>query len=456
MMSKSIDFPGRSSQGLPSGRARRSVGVMGGIGVLAMLLAGCEITNPGPIQDEFLVEEQSHLAMVRGAGRSLVGPVGDFVQTGGVVAREVFPGGQIGAGAFSTQALIGAITSEDTGGPWSGLHEARFIGEYAVELFSRDGVNASADVIAQAHTWAGFANRLLGENFCQVAFDGGGVEPSSAALTRAETQFTAAIASAATSEQSQAAYAGRAQARLALGDWAGAASDASQVGLGFTLLLPTSALAGERNAFAYGSNGSPHRSQTVRFTYYDTYYPATGDPRVAWETYPDQEYCTASLEGYGSVPCTRPKYKHRELSDPFLLAGGAEMVLIRAEALLMQGSENWPGALDLINQVRTRIVSETTGQPLEPWTATSAEGTWTILMRERGIELWLDGRRLADLRRWEANGVPGDPELPDETVLGPFVSSYNPNDRCWPIPRSEVEQNTNIDPSEVIDSRWGS
>jgi hypothetical protein len=129
------------------------------------------------------------------------------------------------------------------------------------------------------------------------------------------------------------------------------------------------------------------------------------------------------------------------------------MLLIRAEATLMLNPANWPEALALINQVRTRINKEGTTTPLVPWTASSNVETWTILMRERGIELWLDGKRLADLRRWDENGVPGDRELPDETQLGTFVSSYNPNDTCYPVPLSEVNENPNVDPADVIKSR---
>src|SRR5690606_38561286 len=50
---------------------------------------------------------------------------------------------------------------------------------------------------------------------------------------------------------------------------------------------------------------------------------------------------------------------------------------------------------------RVRNISDKTGLPLEPWTANNLDDAWTFLMRERGIELWLEGRRLADMRRWE-------------------------------------------------------
>ncbi|MGI9182193.1 MAG: RagB/SusD family nutrient uptake outer membrane protein [Longimicrobiaceae bacterium] len=34
--------------------------------------------------------------------------------------------------------------------------------------------------------------------------------------------------------------------------------------------------------------------------------------------------------------------------------------------------------------------------------AGTVDEAWVLLMKERGIELWLEGRRLPDLRRWAA------------------------------------------------------
>src|SRR5690606_37925997 len=112
-----------------------------------------------------------------------------------------------------------------------------------------------------------------------------------------------------------------------------------------------------------------------------------------------------------------------------------------AEALLEDGQ--WPEALALINQVRTRNVSETTGSSLEPWDAGSLEEAWTFLKRERGIDLWLEGRRLGDLRRWEDNGTPGMLDWPDfESVSHAFAEA--PRARCIPVSKTERESNPNI------------
>jgi starch-binding outer membrane protein, SusD/RagB family len=59
------------------------------------------------------------------------------------------------------------------------------------------------------------------------------------------------------------------------------------------------------------------------------------------------------------------------------------------------------------------------------------------LKAERAIELWLEARRLWDLRRWLADGSPG--EMPDMTDRS----------TCFPVPDSEIDRNPNIRESDL-------
>ena len=77
------------------------------------------------------------------------------------------------------------------------------------------------------------------------------------------------------------------------------------------------------------------------------------------------------------------------------LAKGTEMLLIRAEAALR--ANDLTNAMLFINQGRTAAT-------LAPLTATTVAGAYVHLMRERGAVLWLEGRRLFDLKRWLAEG----------------------------------------------------
>ena len=123
------------------------------------------------------------------------------------------------------------------------------------------------------------------------------------------------------------------------------------------------------------------------------------------------------------------------------------MRLLQAEAILQQG-QPYAGAMTLINQVRTRNVSDLTDAPLDPWNATSTDEAWTFLKRERYIELWLEGRRLADERRWQSDGSGGTLDTPDwENPSNPGYTPLftdNPRSYCFDIPTSERDANPNV------------
>ena len=69
---------------------------------------------------------------------------------------------------------------------------------------------------------------------------------------------------------------------------------------------------------------------------------------------------------------------------------------------------------------------------LTPWTATNATEAWTALKRERGIELWLESRRLGDFRRWATLSRPGAAE------------DMTGRDLCFATPLSEKQTNPNF------------
>ena len=83
------------------------------------------------------------------------------------------------------------------------------------------------------------------------------------------------------------------------------------------------------------------------------------------------------------------------------------------------------GAATLINARRVSL-------GLTPWPTTNATEAWTALKRERGIELWLESRRLGDFRRWAALNRPGT----SDDMTG--------RDLCFATPLSEKETNPNF------------
>jgi hypothetical protein len=97
----------KNGQGKTGGRrsARRATGAMMGMALGALLLTGCDVTNPGPVQDEYLSDPGAQPGLVNGAVRRMSELIGWTSYTTALLSREIFPGGQTGAGGHdvSTQ-----------------------------------------------------------------------------------------------------------------------------------------------------------------------------------------------------------------------------------------------------------------------------------------------------------------------------------------------------------------
>ena len=437
-------------------RACRRAVVIAAAVLTATFATGCEVTNPGPVPDESLELAGLRLGFVNGGKERLTRAVGWLSYNTALVAREIFPGGQTGSYGHDVphQAGSHAWSSSGPNNSYPNAQQARWIAEEAIRRFTEVG-DVDPALIFQAHNWAGYANRVLGENWCEAVIDGGPLEPGSKYFERAEQHFTNAIAIAPDSYSKLTATAGRAQVRMWLKNWEGAVADAAQVPDDFVFNIEMDFTGGntnQRNHLYFAAASTPYRSYTVRFTFFDTYYTQTGDPRTPWIDYTlaTDRLCAGSLQGFGRVPCTR-QWKYKSENDDIRLSSGREMRLIEAEALLVQG--NWMAALAKINQVRTSVISSTTGQPLAPWTASTLEEAWTILKRERGIELWLEARRMGDQRRWE--GTPGSYELPNFEARSNLFVQYprgreatdgqpQPRLLCYNISNTERNTNPNI------------
>jgi hypothetical protein len=420
-----------------------------------ILLAGCEVTNPGPVRDEFIALPASQQGLINGTRRVLSIALGNRAYTTALLAREIFPGGQTGAWGHSVTNQGGHITPGD-GPEFTNLHEARFIAETAVKRFTQAG--AADETMYEANLWGGFAYRMLGEWWCEAVVPstdpdvreaGAYFQTTTPYFERAVEKFTAALQYAATDDQRNAARAARAAANVWLKKWADAAADASQVPNNFVLAATMTPLEETLYNDLYEANSGTFRSFTIRFTWFYDYYEQTGDPRTRWGVDPQFAVAVGSLSGFpgGRVPYN-PQRKYPSRDSDINLASGWEMRLIEAEAMLARG--DWQGAMTMINQVRTRNVSDHTGEPLEPWQASSLEEAWTFLKRERYIELWLEGRRMGDERRWLADNVPGsmdtpnweDPSHPGHTPL----FTRNPRSFCFDIPTAERDLNPNVPP----------
>lgn len=417
--------------------ARARVAARAIVPLLAFAACDFTVTNPGPIQDEFLDRAAAHEAIVNGAGRQLAEGLNWTAYTGGAVTREIHPAGSTGSFGITPRQQLGTLAPDETSTQWNLSSRARWMAETGaarMEVALGQEFNQSP-LAAQVLLWAGYSNRLLGENWCQAVIDGSELLPRSTFLERAESHFTRAmqVASAAGAEElATAARAGRASVRVHLGDWSGAVSDAVGVPTDFAYRMPY--FANEIDLFNrvyYASANEPYRAHTVWSTPYEEYYATTGDPRVAWTTDPDQPVGDGAVGELGRVPWYIQQ-KHTRRDAPINLSTGREMRLIEAEALLVDGSVG--PAMEIINALRASA-----GAP--PVSAANPEEAWTVLKRERGIELWLESRRLGDRFRWAASNAPGQLD-PLEVVSA--ESRLTDQSLCFPIPDSERETNPNI------------
>jgi hypothetical protein len=421
--------------------------------VLALTAAAaCDtnVSNPGPVRDEFLTGDDTYAAaaaLVAGAGRALAEGINWVSYTGAAVTREIHPAGSTGSFGISNRWQNGELNADDgdLNVHWETAHRGRWLAEEAIRRLLAVGapgpdkaITAARyyDLLQLAYVYAGFGNRVLGDNMCEAVFDNGPAEANREYFLRAEDHFTKALAittgtASVNTTQSTAAYAGLAAVRVFLDKWNEAVADAARVPIGFVFNMPYFNIGddAQRNRIAWASGNTPYRAHTEWSTWYYDYRTATNDPRVPITITTMQG--DAAIECCGRVPFW-PQAKHPNSAAPIRLTSGREMRLIEAEALLRGG--DWPGAMVLINQVRTNAGAGTIA-------ATDQTDAWRLLKRERGIELWLEARRIADRRRWAAANTPGalDPlEVPGTT------SHLARQDLCFPISRSERETNPNF------------
>jgi len=430
--------PFHNSSGAP--RRGASTGWKLGLSLLlAATVGACDVVNPGPVQDEFLAEPASQQGLVNGSTRRLAEAVSWLAYTSALPAREIFPGGQTGAHGHDVLTQAGRIPEGSFAGYFNDAQQARYIAETAITRFT--AVNAPPNMMYQAHLWAGYAYRTLGENWCDAVIDGGPLLPGKTYFEKAVENFTKAVGFAANDAQRRAALGGQAAAYAWLNDWPKVVSTAAQVPDEFVFfLLMDDTDAETANKIFFANANQPYRAYSIWKTWYEGYFTETGDPRTPWAAHPTIRFANAALQGYGQVPWTN-QLKFRSRSDNTRLASGWEMRLLEAEAKLVAG--DWQGAMTLINRVRTRVTSQTTGQRLAPWVANSPTEAWTFLKRERGIEMWLEGRRLGDQRRWAEANRPGSIDLPNFEAVSPIFSA-NPRSLCFDIPFSERNSNPNL------------
>lgn len=112
----------------------------------------------------------------------------------------------------------------------------------------------------------------------------------------------------------------------------------------------------------------------------------------------------------------------------------ADVLLMQAEAALFKSSPDMGLAIDLMNQVRARPSVNMPPYPTVDFPCSNIDETFEALVHERRIELALEGKRSADLARWNL----------DVAAYAGLKVNFNPNKRRFPIPSSETLNNPNF------------
>ncbi len=384
-----------------------------------LILLGCDVENPGPIAESSLNSPEAVPGLVVGmsADFSLAYRVNTY--WGGVWSDDHTHSGTFAAPTvFST----GELNSEDVDPWWESAHRARWVAENGVERLQdilddqfNDNVYA-----ARAYLFAGFSNRMLGENVCYAVFDGGPREDFENHFVRAEEHFTNAASIAenvGNSDVRNAALAGRASVRAALGNWQEASDDAELVPVDFSFEAVYSLNSSREN-----NNWPTNTIVRGEYSVYGSPWEGSDDPRV-----PQQVMETADGDVDSAADGVTPwiaqmKYPTEGTNIP--IAKGTEMLLIRAEMELRLNNDV-DAAIDLMNEGRNY-------HGLDDIEADNPEEAWDHLHYERGADMWIEGRRFWDLRRWAEDDGP---------AYHPFLEG---RDNCVPIGRGELDMNDNL------------
>jgi len=283
-----------------------------------------------------------------------------------------------------------------------------------------------AKLIGQAYAYAGYSIVLLGEGMCSAAINLGPELTPAQLFAEAKIRFDSSIAYAtAGTDPTTVNFAtlGRARTQLDLGNTAAAGTDAAIIPANFIVNMSSDALNIRRENYAFlfinqnswGTVDASFRGLTVN---------GAPDPRVAVTNSGKAGTVT------GTVIWTVDKYA--ALGTVMPIARYAEAQLILAEAKL--AANDITGATTAINAARATHA----GLPAFSSTGLSASDVKTQIIEERRRELFLEGHRMGDMRRYNIPLAPAAGTA--YTLGGGLYGSQN----CFPLPDVERINNPKL------------
>jgi hypothetical protein len=434
------------SSGFRNFLSRRAPGVRGAALIavtIPMLMTGCSFLDDlvGVDVPDRVVGETLEVPV--NAPVMMAGAVGDFecalamyvlatgttadelMVTDGLTAQELYDRRTFdprGLGSAYSQSTCSA-RYEGTVGVYRPLSSARFQAENLVKLlegWSDADVPNRKTLIAKAAAYAGYSYLLLGESMCEAAFDLGPRVGSPVMFASAEAMFTKAIANATepgSAEFLNMALMGRARTRLNLGNRAAAAADARLVPSGFVKNANYSTVASRRENFVHVDGLGNLFSVDPQFRNFQ--HMGVADPRVGATN-------TGRVVAGVNIPVwTQTKYPARNSSIPIARYAEAQLIIAEAEA----DAGNLQAAVNIINALHSRV-----GIP--PFASNDKATILAHIIVERSAELFLEGQRFGDIRRYNL------PLIPAPGTQYHAGGTYS-DARCYPFPGIESDGNPN-------------
>jgi len=289
-----------------------------------------------------------------------------------------------------------------------------------LEGWSETDVSNITDLTATIRAYGGYARVLLGESFCTAAINLSAELTPEQIFGQAEEWFTKAMTLANQAGNDaifNMALVGRARARRNLGNDSGALSDAKLVPEDFVIDAQYNTADNRTMNTIYRACGySNFVSVDPRFRNLE--YEGVADPRVQAED--------SGMLGTGRQFEVWWQQKYTSLSSPIPIASWKEAQLIIAEIELGQS------AVDIINTFHAE-----NNIPLYDASGLSDQEILAHVIQERSRELFLEGHRFWDIRRFE---VPFDPPVGAAYPKGGYYGDM----RCFPLPNVERNNNPNI------------
>lgn len=402
--------------------------------LLALVLSagtGCDalerlltVETPSRLGEERYLVPANAALISRSAVADYECALGAYIVAGGLGAGELVDATQTAArwnydrrNVAAIDALYSTSACNDIG-VYTPINTARYTNDQALqylESWTDAQVPNRSQLIATNAAFSGFSLLLLGEGFCEGAINIGPPLTSEQLFDTAETRFTRAIEAATTANDQvllALARMGRARARINQGDAAGAAEDAALVPADFVYSAVTVANDTRRVNRVFQQVNQSNAASVAPA------YRTLNDPRVSVtnlnRTAADQVNQLWNQNKYGSLTATLP------------IASWVEAQLILAEA------EGGSAGIQRLNALRGRA-----GVGLPPLTAEESANFEAALAEERRRELWLQGNRWFDIRRFELAQVPA------VGATYPKGGTYG-EQRCWPVPDSERLANPNF------------